>query len=151
MKNKTMMSYWLSGVAGMVLSLFFACPAFGSKAQIAPGLEVMLQSDFNYAAEKDKLRDPFKTYIEPPAVAAGPTGPDGSAEPEIKPPELKIQGIFWGGAFPQAIVNGRVVRVNDQIEGAVISRIAKEGITIKIGYKEFIYNAPGQSTGVRND
>jgi len=46
---------------------------------------------------------------------------------------FKVQGIIWGGRFPQAIVNNRVVIVGDTIDGAEILSIDKNGITLSSG------------------
>ena len=50
---------------------------------------------------------------------------------ETKPlPALQIQGIVWGGSFPQAIINNKVMRVGDTIEGVRITDINKNGVNV---------------------
>jgi len=66
------------------------------------------------------LKDPFQEEeIEAPV-------------PERKRalPSLTIQGIVWGGSFPQAIINNKVVRAGDTIEGVEITDINKNGVTV---------------------
>jgi len=46
---------------------------------------------------------------------------------------LKVQGIIWGGRFPQAIINERVLTVGDTIDGVEILSIGKDGITLSSG------------------
>ena len=43
---------------------------------------------------------------------------------------LKVEGMIWGGRFPQAIINERVLNVGDTIDGAEILSIDKNGITL---------------------
>lgn len=62
---------------------------------------------------------------------------------ETKPlPDLQIQGIVWGGAFPQAIINNKVVKIGDTIEEARIMEIKKEGITVYFGNRKHILPSP---------
>ncbi len=43
---------------------------------------------------------------------------------------VKINGIIWNTDMPQAIVNDRVVRVGDDLQGAKILSIKKEGVEV---------------------
>jgi len=60
------------------------------------------------------LRDPFKSVLpqkkveEPKRVILTP-----KLEVPVRQPEAAIQGIVWGGKFPQVIINDRVLRVGD--------------------------------------
>lgn len=65
--------------------------------------------------------------------------------PDIQPPTLLIQGIVWGGSFPQAIINNRVVKVGDIIDGARIIDIDKNGITIFFEGQQFNIPSPAIS------
>jgi len=57
---------------------------------------------------------------------------------ETKPlPSLQIQGIVWGGGFPQAIINNKVVRVGDTIEEVRITDINKSGVTVFSGNRQY--------------
>ncbi|TAM41240.1 hypothetical protein EPN54_02050 [bacterium] len=44
--------------------------------------------------------------------------------------DLKVQGIIWGGRFPQAIINDKVLTVGDTIGGVKLLSIDKNGITL---------------------
>ena len=57
-------------------------------------------------------------------------------------PGMSIQGIIWGGNFPQAIVNNKVVKVGDTIEGARITDIQKDGITVLFDNQQYTIYAP---------
>ena len=43
---------------------------------------------------------------------------------------FKITGVVWGPEGYRALVNDRVVRVGDQVDGARIVRITKKGVEI---------------------
>ena len=71
--------------------------------------------------KSEGLRDPFqeeKIEIEEEPVQTKPL------------PALQIQGIVWGGTFPQAIINNKVARVGDTIEGVRITDINKNGVIV---------------------
>ncbi len=85
-------------------------------------------------------RDPFVSLIkkdphEGTAVV--------SAEIQVVPPSLTVQGIIWGGAVPQAIIDNQVVRVGDTLKNARITAIAPQGITFV--YMEHVFNLAAPS------
>lgn len=104
--------------------------------------EVIVLPNIEYKAED--LRDPFQN----PNIAEGkkPTEESEVSETkEITPPSLTVQGLIWGGNFPQAIINNKVVKVGDIIEGVRIISIDKEGITVF--FKEREYKLPPPAKG----
>jgi hypothetical protein len=97
-------------------------PAAGDPQLLGPVL---------YAA--GDLRDPLASLLAKPA----PVTPEpGVATPEegprlvMPPPTLTIQGLVWGGPEPQAIIDGRVYRVNDMIQGGRVTAIDRRGVTV---------------------
>jgi len=50
------------------------------------------------------------------------------AEIKIEPPALILSGLVWNSSRPQAIVNGIIVRVGDEISGVKIEKIARDGV-----------------------
>ena len=90
------------------------------------------------------LRDPFESLLprapssghgaSEPIQAGGQQPQAAGAQPmapaPIAPPNLRIQGIVWGNAQPQAIINNTVYGVNDVVEGATIVAIDRGGITV---------------------
>ena len=77
--------------------------------------------------KSEDLRDPFQE--EKIEIEEQP-----QVQIETKPlPSLQIQGIVWGGGFPQAIINNKVVRVGDTIEEVRITDINKSGVTVFSG------------------
>jgi hypothetical protein len=71
-----------------------------------------------------------------------------SSPVEKKPlPELKVQGVIWGGNFPQAIVNNKVLKVGDTVEGVEIKSIDKKGITVLFEGSESTISSPAAGPG----
>ena len=89
--------------------------------------------------EEEGLRDPFqppeelevkKEQIPPEPVQVEPL------------PSLTIQGIVWGSSLPQAIINNKVVKVGDTMEGVRITDINKNGVTVFWGNQEYNLSSP---------
>ncbi|MDD2751859.1 MAG: hypothetical protein PHN59_01850 [Candidatus Omnitrophica bacterium] len=57
-------------------------------------------------------------------------------------PDLKIQGVVWGGSFPQAIINNKVVKVGDTIDKAKLIDINKDGITVLFSGRKYNIYSP---------
>jgi len=94
------------------------------------------------------LRDPFKQVDlgEKPEeeIAFKP------AEVESEFPNLTVQGVIWGGIFPQAVINNQVVKAGDTIDGVIIKEINKEGVTVLfLGTERILSTSPalGSVTG----
>ena len=63
-------------------------------------------------------RDPLLSPMEVQMIPAG----------EVMPPTFNVQGMVWGGARPACIVGDKVFRVGDEIEGAKITEINRQGV-----------------------
>ncbi len=73
------------------------------------------------------LKDPFRPLVMEKKVETAV----GSQQPEVKSlPALTVQGLIWGGNFPQAIINNKVVKIGDAIGEVKITGITKEGVTV---------------------
>ena len=72
--------------------------------------------------------DPFKNLLELYLYNMRKVKP--AEKTSLPLPTLNIEGIVWNTNMPQAIVNGKVVRIGDTIEGVRIVKIEKQGITI---------------------
>ncbi|MCK9595169.1 MAG: hypothetical protein PHH68_01225 [Candidatus Omnitrophica bacterium] len=106
---------------------------------------VTAEPGVDYSAQD--YRDPFDSNLDDIPVKQ----PEVSVEvaqdtAAIKPPEMNIQGIFWGGSYAQAIIDNKVVKVGDSIKGAKITVISKDGIKILFSGKDFNLSAPGASS-----
>ena len=97
-----------------------------------------LKSEVSYGAEN--LRDPFKSPIQPEML----TQPDnaGPSTPEVPLPTLKVQGVFWGASFPQAIINDKVVKTGDTVDGARIVSIEKDFVTVFFVNRQYKISSP---------
>lgn len=111
-------------------------------------LEVIVRPKVEYNA--GGLRDPFQTpFIEEEAAALRePVVYEGPIIEPLLPP-LTVQGIIWGGKFSQAIINNKVVKAGDTIEGVRVISIDKVGIALFFEGKE--YNLPSPAAGVSPD
>ena len=79
------------------------------------------------------LRDPLVSLLPKPkppeqkpkpAVVAAEKGP-------LKLPELVVNGLVWGGSNPQAVINGKLYSVGEAVEGATLTAIAADGVTLE--------------------
>jgi len=59
--------------------------------------------------------------------------------------KFKVQGVIWGGKFPQAIINNKVLGVGDSIDGVEIVNIEKKGITLNLAGRAFNLAPPGNT------
>lgn len=129
---------------------------------------IYAQSENDVFKDLDTLRNPFIPYIakkkkEPPVVVKPPVPvkPVAVVKPPVKvvtpppppPPkprveavvdtsflkEIKISGLVWNTDTPQAIINGKVVKVGDEIKGSKITSIRKDGVELTFkGLKYFL-------------
>ena len=88
------------------------------------------------------LRDPFESPFVRPPDSINPADPTAAKPVEYPPPALTVQGIIWGGAFPQAIINDKVVKVGDTIDEVKILSIDKYGISVYYKEKKYDFNSP---------
>jgi len=106
--------------------------------------ETITRPKVDYNAES--FRDPFQgVVIEEKAPEEAGMGMGR----EIPLPALSIQGLIWGGKFPQAIINNKVVKAGDTIEGVRIISIEKEGVTAFYEGRQFMLPSPASSTPAR--
>lgn len=106
---------------------------------------------FNYAYSQEQTQEPsFRPKVEYTADESKeifqscltnitPLLKDTSTTmlQDIKPPSLTTQGIIWQTDLPQAIINNKVVKVGDVIEGAEVIKIDKSGVEISFRNKLF--------------
>jgi hypothetical protein len=99
--------------------------------------EAIIRPNIEYKSQG--LKDPFQ-----PLVTEEETGGSIAANSaKIKPlPVLTIQALIWGGAFPQAIINNRIVKIGDKISEAEVIAIGKEGVTLLYANKKYKLSSP---------
>jgi hypothetical protein len=98
----------------------------------------VLRQKVEYKAEL--LRDPFRSPIVKDIANAG--GAKTSEVAQKKAPPLKIQGIIWGGRFNQAIINNKVVKIGDTVEGARIINIDRHRIIVFFEGEQYTLLSP---------
>ena len=87
----------------------------------------------------DNLRDPF----DPEPVKEDDDDEEELISPAPAPlPNLEVQGIVWGSALPQAIINNRVVKIGDIIQGVRVVDISKKGITVFYSGRQQLIASP---------
>ncbi len=87
------------------------------------------------------LRDPFEPYATEKKEQGTSKEASNIAKQQeaVKPfPNLTIQGLAWGGDFPQAIVDNKVLKIGQMIEGASVKKIDKDGVTFLFEGKEYM-------------
>ena len=98
--------------------------------RLPEGLAKILREE--YRRQQEEIRRRQQQNLQPSAPA-----------PSVSPEELfKVQGVFWGAARPQAIINRKVLSVGDEIKGAKILSISKEGVTLLFEGKEVSLKPP---------
>lgn len=86
------------------------------------------------------LRDPFQFFKMKIEEKPKEQVTEEEKAEAVSLPGLTIQGIVWGGNFPQAIINNKVVKIGDTVEGAQIIDIKKDGVTVYFGNRK--HNLP---------
>jgi hypothetical protein len=79
------------------------------------------------------LRDPLVSLLPKPKLPEQKPKPAvGEAEKApLKLPELVVNGLVWGGSNPQAVINGKLYSVGEAVEGATLTAIAADGVTLE--------------------
>jgi type II secretory pathway component PulC len=93
------------------------------------------------------LRDPFQNPQEKDIAAKAAAKKEKKEKAVLPAPSLAIQGIVFGGSFPQAIVESKVVKVGDTVKDAQIIKIEKDGITILYSGVEYKISSPAAQGG----
>ncbi|OGX45182.1 MAG: hypothetical protein A3G38_04740 [Omnitrophica WOR_2 bacterium RIFCSPLOWO2_12_FULL_51_8] len=96
--------------------------------------------------DEEAYRDPFK---EPVIKIQDAAAPQETQKKQIPLPALTLQGLIWGGIFPQAIINNKVLKIGDIIERARVTNISKDGVVVFFEGEQFSLPAP--AAGIRKD
>ena len=86
----------------------------------------IIRPEIEYKGEG--LKDPFLPLLTEKKIESIPAIQKSEAAKEL--PVLTVQGLIWGGAFPQAIINNKVVRIGDAIGEVKIKAIDRDGVTV---------------------
>ncbi len=92
------------------------------------------------AIDKEKEEQRIKQQItRSPSESLAPKAPLPSLD------KFKVQGVIWGGRFPQAIINNQILRVGDSIEGVKIADIDKNKVILNFAGRMVDLPTPGIS------
>jgi hypothetical protein len=62
--------------------------------------------------------------------------------------KFNVQGVIWGGKFPQAIINNKILSVGDSVEGFKIANIEKNRVILSFAGRLISLPTPGISGGI---
>jgi len=98
---------------------------YGGEALAAPESLPDVYPKVNIEYKAENLADPFIDYKTEQTQEA-------SERPkELKPlPPLEVKGMIWGGSFSQAIINNKILKIGESVEGVRITEISKNGIVV---------------------
>jgi hypothetical protein len=123
--------------------LVFIFPSVVLSAQIELSADT-LRPRLEYKAAG--LRDPFAApRIETEGDLEEPKLVNPTEVNVALLPNLAVQGLIWGGSLPQAIINNKVVKAGDEIEGARIESISKDGVALSFADRTYSLNPPANS------
>jgi len=100
-------------------------------------VEIVTRPKVEY--EAGDSRDPFQPLKMTEMHAQELSMPESTVR---SLPALTVQGLVWGGNFPQAIINNKVVKEGDTLEEARIISIKKEGVTVFFEGGEYQLSSP---------
>ena len=82
-------------------------------------------------------KDPFRSPIEKKIIDR-----QGMQSQQQSLPVLTVKGIIWGSSLPQAIINDKVVKVGDTVDGVTVEGIEKSGVSVSFAGAIYELSAP---------
>ena len=119
------------------------------------GQLLLAQQNLEYTTQDP--RDPFEEQLpkpeqpkkEPPEVEEPLIIPE-LPKKVINPPDITIESMISGGPKPRVIIKGRMLGVGEEVEGARITNITREGAEVVYEGEKFIIPAPSKAIGTAN-
>jgi hypothetical protein len=103
-----------------------ALPESAATTKMAPPAEVPEPAPAPPAAK------PAVTTAAPPPPRADPPAPAPTPTSEPRPfPALKLVGLSYHPTRGSALINGKFVFVGDRVEGARVTQISRDGVTLE--------------------
>jgi hypothetical protein len=98
------------------------------------------------------LRDPFMSLLpkKEEQIVIKPEKTE-LAQEEIQLPEMYVQGMIWGGRYPTAIVDNRVVKIGDRIGEAEVTGISREGVQLLYHNRYFLIRPQISASASRSE
>ncbi|MDD5005971.1 MAG: hypothetical protein PHS93_05665 [Candidatus Omnitrophica bacterium] len=92
----------------------------------------------------EEKKNPFKDWLPEVKVEPQPEVETVVEQPVVIEPEVtfntsgyKLSGLIWGSDKPKVIINNKIYGIGDKLDGAQITKIEKEGITLVFDDKEY--------------
>jgi hypothetical protein len=130
-------SGWMLAVAAVLflaaVCLFIGPAWFGHKAALAVTAKAPEISAPPPAVAPALMRPHVDAAPVPPAVtnAAPPPAANTNPPPAAVEQALKIQGIIFSAAHPEAIVNGKAVNVGDRVGDFQVKEILRDSVVFQ--------------------
>jgi len=136
MKESCGLIVW--GAVFLITGMFYVEPLAAAQAdnkavvENKPGQqELVSRPKVEYKVQN--LRDPFQPLLTQEKISQAAVVQQAKTLPSVT-----IQGVIWGGTFPQAIIDEKVVKKGDIVREMQIVEIGKEGITVLFDNKEYV-------------
>lgn len=97
------------------------------------------------------LKDPFEDFLMRQKQKEEASKQVGGEQGLRALDNLNVKGVIWGGLIPQAIINDKVVKVGDVIEGAEIIDISKEGVMLIFNKRMYKLASPASGSKPKTD
>ena len=121
----------------LIIAFFWVITIFCSTLASARRDEGPMEVEYVGASYRDPFELPLA--LRPPIVSPEGELPAGvEPEAEVKPPALRVEGMIWGSARPQVIIDGEVYDIGDVVKEAEIIGIDREGVTLFYKDRKFI-------------
>jgi type II secretory pathway component PulC len=118
-----------------ILLVCIACAALGSYSAKLLFDHIAKQNGFD---RKEEIKVMPTAVTMPPAIAPIPvpipvTETPAKTKASSSKPTLALNGIVFSPGSSYALINNKVVKEGDKIEGTVVVRIAKDNVELKDG------------------
>jgi hypothetical protein len=97
--------------------------------------EMVRRVEFNEADSKDPFASPLPQKDVTLYKQVADSGGQGATLPIFS-----VQGLVWGTDKPQAIIDNKIFNIGDEIKGAKIIAIDKDGVKILYQERTFLVN-----------
>jgi hypothetical protein len=143
-QKKILLVFFLVALLISLLKEIKALPQAQPEASLRPIVT-------EYKAEG--LKDPFEGKEEQFIAQAKAQAKAQEVVPEVPvqrrplPALPPVQGLVWGGRFPQAIINDKVVKIGETIDEAKEVRVIdinKSGITVSFDNQQYTRPSPAE-------
>ena len=139
----------------LFIFFLFPCLVFAQGNELTPDAgpveAVPVAEISNEVQDEESLDvvDPFVSALPSNEIAVfdleNGEEPAHEQEPELDLSVFQVSGLVWGQAAPKAIINDNVYGVGDELDGAKILNISKEGILFGYNNKKYLLNRDGSS------